>query len=125
MLKLLLDEHLSPDVAEGLRRRNPEITIHSMVEWERGKFLGQDDAVCLQEAFLQGLTLVTYDRRTIPPLLKGWAEADRSHAGVIFVDEKTISPADIGGLVKSLARLVKETGTWDWTGRIIFLSRTP
>jgi hypothetical protein len=123
MLKLLLDEHLSPDVAVGLRRRNPRLVIHSMVEWERGKFLGQDDSVCLQEAFIQGLTLVTCDRRTIPPLLKGWAEEDRSHAGVIFVDEKTISPADIGGLIKALGRLVKESRTWDWTNRVIFLSK--
>jgi hypothetical protein len=122
MLKLLLDEHLSPDVAVGLRRRNPGV-IRSMVEWERGKFLCQDDSVCLQEALIQGLTLITYDRRTVPPLLKGWAEEDRSHAGVIFVDEKTISPADIGGLVKALGRLVKETRTWDWTDRIVFLRR--
>jgi hypothetical protein len=50
MLKLLLDEHLSPDVAVGLRRRNPGLVIDSMVEWERGKFLCQDDSVCLQEA---------------------------------------------------------------------------
>lgn len=124
MLKLLLDEHLSPDIAVSLRRRNPGLVIHSMVEWERGKFLGQDDSLCLQEACIQGLTLVTYDRRTIPPMLKGWAEEARSHAGVIFVDEKTISPADIGGLVKALGRLVKETRTWDWTDRIIFLSRS-
>lgn len=33
------------------------------------------------------------------PLLKTWAEEDRAHGGVIFVDEKTFSPSDIGGLV--------------------------
>jgi hypothetical protein len=69
------------------------------------------------------LTLVTYDRRTIPPLLKAWAEETHSHAGVIFVDEKTIFPADIGGLVKSLGVPVKQTRTWDWTDRIVFLRR--
>ena len=40
----------------------------------------------------QKLTLVTYDRRTIPPLLKDWAEEGRPHAGVIFVDEKDHLP---------------------------------
>jgi hypothetical protein len=123
MLKLLLDEHISPRVADGLRRRNRAIEIRYLVEWENGRFLGQDDHACLREAAIQGFTLVTYDRRTIPPLLKTWAEEERTHGGVIFVDEKTISPADIGGLVWALTRLVRETGNWDWTNRIYFLRR--
>ena len=94
MLKLLLDEHISPDVANGLRRRNRAIVVRYMVEWEEGHFLGQEDSLCLREAAAQGLTLVTYDRRTIPPLLKAWAEEERTHGGVVFVDERTISPAD-------------------------------
>jgi hypothetical protein len=123
MLKLLLDEHISPHVANGLRRRNRALQISYMVEWEDGRFLGQDDHACLREAAAQGLTLVTYDRRTIPPLLKTWAEESRTHGGVIFVDEKTISPADIGALVWALTSLARETGRWDWTNRIYFLRR--
>ena len=123
MLKFLLDEHISPDVANGLRRRNRAIEIRYMVEWEDGYFLGQEDSACLREAATQGLTLVTYDRRTIPPLLKTWADEERTHGGVVFVDEKTISPADIGGLVWALTRLARETGNWDWTNRIYFLRR--
>src|ERR1700749_1983165 len=115
MLKLLLDEHVSPRVAAGLRRLDRTLVIHSMPEWEDGNFLGQEDAACLHEAAAQGLTLVTYDRRTIPALLKAWAEQGLQHAGVIFVDEKTISPADIGGLVRALVTLAKETRRWDWT----------
>jgi hypothetical protein len=123
MLKLLLDEHISPDVADGLRRRNRMIIVHYMLEWEEGNFLGQEDSVLLQEAAAQGLSLVTYDRRTIPPALKMWAEESHSHSGVIFVDEKTISPADIGGLVRALAELAKQAGDWDWTDRVSFLQR--
>lgn len=122
MLKLLLDEHVSPDVANSLRRRNRSIEVWYLMEWEDGHFLGQDDSA-MGEAAAQGLTLVTYDRRTIPPLLKTWAEEERTHGGVIFVDEKTISPADIGGLVWALTRLAVETGTWNWTNRIYFLRR--
>jgi hypothetical protein len=99
VLKLLLDEHISPDVADGLRRRNRTIVVRYMVEWENGDFLGQEGSVCLQEAATPGLTLVTYDRRTIPPLRKVWAEEKRKHGGVVVVDEKTISLTDIGGLV--------------------------
>lgn len=123
MLKLLLDEHISPDVAEGLRRRNRKLVVRYLAEWEGGDFLGRDDSACLQQAVRQGLTLVTFDRRTIPPLLKIWAEEERIHAGVVFVDEKTISPSDIGGLVTALTQLFKETRRWGWSNRIYFLGR--
>ena len=123
MLKLLLDEHISPKTAIGLRRRNRALTVNTMQEWEGGNFLGQDDVACLQEAAQQRWTLVTYDRRTIPPLLKAWAEQEIQHAGVIFVDEKTISPADTCSLVRALAALARETHTWDWSNRILFLHR--
>ena len=123
MLKLLLDEHISPDVADGLRRRNRLLVVHCMAEWEGGAFIGQEDSACLREAASQGLTLVTYDRRTIPPLLKAWAEQEQRHGGVIFVDEKTISPADIGGLVRALTNLSEQTGRLNWSERVYFLRR--
>lgn len=123
MVKLLLDEHISPAVAEGLRRRNRLLTVVCMAAWEQGEFLGQQDFVCLQQAAVQGLTLVTYDRRTIPPLLKAWAEEGKKHGGVIFVDEKTISPAHTGGLVRAIGELARSTTRWDWSERICFLRR--
>jgi hypothetical protein len=123
MLKLLLDEHISPEVADGLRRRHRSLVVHGMAEWLQGSFLGQEDSACLLEAAAARLTLVTYDRRTIPPLLKRWAEEGRKHGGIIFVDEKTIAPADIGGLVRALIHLFQETGKWDWTDRVYFLRR--
>lgn len=123
MLKLLLDEHVSPTVANGLRRGQRSLVVINMAEWEGGKFLGQPDSVCLEQAAAQRLTLVTYDRRTIPPLLKAWAEEGRKHGGVIFVDERTISPANSGGLMRALTNLSSKTAKWDWTDRICFLRR--
>lgn len=123
MLKILLDEHISPTVADALRRRLKSLIVSGIAEWEGGQFLGQQDSLCLQHAAAQGLTLVTYDRRTIPPLLKAWAEEERKHGGVIFVDEKTISPSDTGGLVRALSSLFRKTGKWDWTNRVCFLRR--
>lgn len=75
-------------MAEGLRRRHRSLIIHSIAEWEDGGLPGKDDSACLLEAAEQGLTVVTYDRRTIPPLLKSWIEEGRRHGGVIFVDDK-------------------------------------
>ena len=121
MLRLLLDEHISPDVAAGIRRRRAGLPVYALAEWERGTYLGADDAACLREAAARGLTFVTYDRRTIPPLLKQWIEEGRNHAGVIFVDEKTISPADIGALVRALIELAEISRNWDWKDRIVYL----
>jgi hypothetical protein len=122
MLKLLLDEHLSPDVAEGLQRTSKHSVVFWLSAWDSGR-LGMVDDLLLRQAAAQGLTLVTYDRKTIPPLLKTWAEAGRDHGGGIFVDEKTIVPSDIGGLIRALQRVFKETARWDWTNRIYFLRR--
>jgi hypothetical protein len=121
MLKLLLDEHISPRVAVGLRRRIPTLAVCGLAEWEAGAYLGQDDATFLRHAATYRWTLVTFDRRTIPPLLKIWAESGQHHGGVIFVDEKTISPSDIGGQVRALTALAREAATWEWTDRICFL----
>jgi len=123
MLKLLLDEHISPTVADGLRRRNRLLVVSCMAEWEEGEFLGQQGSTCLRQAAAQRLTLVTYDRRTIPPLLKVWGEEERKHGGVIFVDEKTISPSDPGGLIRALSDLSRKMAKWDWTNRVCFLRR--
>jgi hypothetical protein len=123
MLKLLLDEHISPAVANGLRRRRRSPVVFGTAEWEEGEFLGQQDSACLQEAAAQGLTLVTYDRRTIPLLLKVWGEEERKHGGVIFVDEKTISPSDTRGLIRALSQLSRATAKWDWSNRVCFLRR--
>jgi Domain of unknown function (DUF5615) len=121
VLNLLLDEHISPAVAAGLRRRAPQAVVHTLVEWRGGDLIGQDDEVCLTAAADEGLAFVTYDRRTFPNLLKSWAEQGRHHGGVIFVDGKTILPSDIGGLIRALNELAQTARDWDWTDRVCFL----
>ena len=123
MLRLLLDEQISPDVAAGLRRKHKDVKAVALAEWEGGRFLGQPDEAVLTGAATQGLTLVTYDRKTIPPLLKIWSEAERDFGGVVFVDEKTIRPSDLGGLIHALQRLHSDTVSWDWSNRVYFLRR--
>ena len=121
MLKLLLDEHVSPDVAKGFSRRQKKISIKCLAEWEGGQFLGAPNPLILEAAADQDLTLVTYDRRTIPPLLKQWMETGRDHGGVIFVDEKTIAPSDRGGLVRALQEFASQNSDADMTNAVFFL----
>lgn len=78
----------------------------------------------LQAAAARQLTLVTYDLRTIPPLLKIWAETGVHHQGVIFVDRKSIDPGDIGGLIRALCELFDALREADWTDRIVYLTKT-
>jgi hypothetical protein len=53
------------------------------------------------------------------------AAGDRPRGGVIFIDEKTISPADIGGPVRALTGLAKEAGNWklELDEPVVFLRR--
>jgi hypothetical protein len=123
MLKFLLDEQIPPAVAAGFRRRHRAVSIHHLAEWEQGRCMGQTDEQLLHEASAQGLTLVTYDRKTVPPLLKIWAESGRDYGGVIFVDQKTISSSNFVGLIRALHQLWGETAQWHWTNRVLLLRR--
>lgn len=121
MVGLLLDEHLSPKTAVALRRLDLPIPVHSIIEWKGGTFLGRTDAECLVEAAQNRFTFVTYDCRTIPTLLRTWREHSRTHAGIIYVDQRTISSGDIGSLMRALAWVVRTFGDDDWTDREEFL----
>jgi hypothetical protein len=122
-LLLLLDEHIAPTVAEQVHVRRVDIPIESVHDWRNGDFVGQDDEALLIAAFEDGMTLVTYDQKTIPPLLVEFAASGRSHGGIVFVDHRTIPTNDFGGLVVSLIAFWDRTHEWDWTDRIAFLDR--
>ena len=123
MLKFLLDEHISPVIGREAASKRPGMKIVPFQQWRNGSFLGADDPVILAEAKKDGLTLVSYDHKTICPLLKEWAENETGHAGVVFVDHKTIAPQDFGGLVEALCHLWKSERREDWNNRVVFLRR--
>jgi hypothetical protein len=123
VLRILLDEHVSPAIAEQLSRHRPEIIVVSLQQWEGGAYRGAPDPDLLAAAAAQGWTLLTYDRRTLAPLLKVWGETGVTHAGVIFVDERTIASNDLGGLVHALLQLWEAQAAFDWTDRVVFLTR--
>lgn len=120
-VKLLLDEHISPAVARGL---SGGVEVAALRDWQAGAYLEAPDSVIPQAAEAGGWTLVTYDLRTIPPLLKEWGEQGIAHGGVILVDGHTIAQNDVGGLVRALTRLVAASPVdVSWQNRAIFLSR--
>ena len=123
MLRLLTDEQISYVVAEQIRANRPDIVIESLRAWQGGAFEGVDDAVLLEAAARAGWTLVTYDQKTIPPILIEWGATRRHHGGVIFSDNFTIAQSDIGALVRALIAQWDRTNEWDWTDRVDYLRR--
>lgn len=121
MLAFLLDEHISPEVARIVSRLRPEIAVFSIVSWERGIWRGQRDEAILRAAREAGLTLVSYDQRTIPQILCRWAEEVESHAGVVFADERAIRQNNLSEIASAIIRLWDSCSDWDWTDRIGFL----
>lgn len=121
MLSLLTDAHISPIVAEQVRAKRPEIVIYNMQEWHDGAFLDEEDEVILAMALQESLTFVTYDQRTIPPILTRWAMEGRDHAGVVFVDDNSIAQEDLGGKVIALISLWESSHALDWTNAISYM----
>ena len=123
MLRFLLDEQISPRVAEQARVKWPLVPMHSIYRWRKGAFCGQSDDMVLDGARQGGLTLVTYDLHSIPMLLAEWAASGIPHAGVVLVDDRTIAPSDFGGLLRALAHLWRAEKGAVWTDRVLFLGR--
>lgn len=121
-LVFLLDEHISPVVAEQIRKMHPEIHIESIMTWRGGYYRNTSDEQILSITKEAGVVLVTYDRSTIFPLLKRLGERNVAHGGVIFVSQGTISSRDVGALIKGLVALWNATYTEDWSNRVVFLS---
>ena len=122
-LHLLLDENMSQIVAEQATYHQPAMRVESVHTWQDGAFQGRSDRALLRAARAEGLTLVTYDQKTIPPLLAELYTEGESHAGVVFVDNQTIASNEFGKLIRALISLWDQFGAEDWQDRIGFLDK--
>lgn len=94
-----------------------------MRDWQDGLYAGADDPTVLAAAYREGFTLITFDLRTIVPLLRQLGEQGVAHAGVVLIDERTIPPNDTRILTRSLCKLWDATNADDWTNRVVYLTR--
>lgn len=117
----LTDAHISPKVAAQVRAKRPECPIQSLRSWRGGQLLDAEDDVILTAALEDELTLVTYDQRTIVPLVSQWMMEGREHYGVAFLDEHSIVQEDIGGQVLAIVELWDTGDREPWTNRILYL----
>lgn len=121
MLRLLLDEHLSPVIAEQVRARNPHIPIVSLHHWRGGRLRRTADDLILAAVYEEQLTLVTYDQRTILPIIQWWGSEGRPHSGLIMVSERTVASNNYGALVRRLIALWEARGDEERTNQLLYL----
>jgi hypothetical protein len=121
MLSFLLDEQISPEIAKQVENKRPDIPIFRIHTWQKGYYLGVSDEIVLKATTDEGLTLITYDQKTIPPILSEWGQANINHAGVIFIDYRSIPPNNFGGLVRAIIWLWDTQSQGDWQNRIVYL----
>jgi hypothetical protein len=122
-LKLLLDEHIWPGVAELVTQHLPTAEIQSIHHYADGGLMNTVDDEILHEAQRCGWTLVTFDVNSIPRLLQEKAIAREDHGGVIFVSSRSFAQNDHGGLAQALVSILQAESATNWTNRIMFLSR--
>ena len=113
-LKLLLDVHISPEVAAALRRRFPGLDVKSIHETD---WAALPDEVLLELLDAEGRVLVTHDVNTVPGHCKARLAAGQTFAGVIYADSKKLRQTDRRGLIRRLAEVVKQHGHEDFTCR--------
>ena len=81
-MRLLLDANLSPrGIAGPLRERGHDVLALA----EDSAFEGLSDPDVLALAASQQRVLITRNSRDFAPLAREWAEARRSHAGLILI----------------------------------------
>ncbi len=119
-LSLLLDENISPVIAEQIWLKHSDIRVQSVHLWREGAYLSVPDEVLLAAAHEESLTLVTYDTQILSELAYMFEE-ETPFSGLIFIDEKTIPGNDFGMLVRALIYFWQQEYANDWTNRIGFL----
>ena len=113
-LKLLLDEHINPEVAMKLRARFPRLDVLSIHDTS---WVGLFDAPLLEVLDDERRTLVTRDVNSMPRHANKRLEAGLTHAGIIYADNKRLRQTDTRGLIRRLAAVVEKHGEEDWSCR--------
>ncbi len=113
-LKLLLDEHLAPQVAGALARRFAGLDVVSIY---RTPLQGLEDPPLLEVLDRDKRTLATRDVNSVPLHIRRRLEAKLTHAGVIYIPSKRLLQTDIRGTIRRLVAVIEAHGNEDWTCR--------
>jgi predicted nuclease of predicted toxin-antitoxin system len=122
-VRLLLDEHLSPAIAESLRRSGHDAVAVA----ERDDLRGRRDSAILAAATSEGRSVVTADVADFVVIGARRLPSKQPHKGVILVARRAFPrSSSIGPIVRALdALLTAHPGDDDLVGDMIWLRRIP
>lgn len=103
-MRLCLDEHYSPQIAEELRRAGHDVTSVK----ERPELVGLSDSELLAAADAEQRTLLTENVQDFAPLIALRAANGVSHYGIVYTSPESMprAKATIGAYVRALAALL-------------------
>ena len=113
-MKLLLDEHIDPAIARGLRRLIPDINLLSVQEAD---LRGLDDASILYYASREQRVVVSMDRRTMSHEAIQRIEASEPMPGLILIRPRT----SLGDIIRALELVVICADETDMENAIVYL----
>jgi predicted nuclease of predicted toxin-antitoxin system len=104
-VKLLLDEHYSPQIAEQLRQRGHDVQSVK----EREELRGLTDRALWERAVAEGRALVTENVADFMPLVREAFAAGEPFTGLVFTSPRSLprSQRTIGVYVDALDRLLR------------------
>lgn len=118
-MKLALDHHYSPDIAEQLRARGHDVVAAIEREWDQ-----EADEALLTLCSAEQRTLLTNNVSDFVEIARRWSVQGRSHAGLIFTSDASLprTRGTIGRFVERLDELLTgHAESADFTDRIHWL----
>jgi len=121
-VRLLLDEHFSPRLADALRSMGHD----AVAVVERPDLVGRPDGVIWRCALAEARVLVTQDLADFGPLAAASVGSGR-HPGLVLVSSRTLprSRDGIGRLASAVDSLAAEVGGAGLDDRVTWLRPAP
>ena len=116
-IALYTDEDVTSELAPAIRTRG----LKAQSAAEAG-LLDVDDAAQLAYATGQGSAILTYNARDFLLLARQYADAGRSHAGIIISFEQ-YSRREFGELLRLILRLLNELTADEMHNRVVYLQQ--
>ncbi len=117
-LRVLLDEMLSPAVAEQLRKRG----LDTVAVLERGELIGMPDEDLLDVATSEKRLLVTFNISDFAVIARTWRADARTHAGLVYLASREFPQNDrLNGRIVRALTSARDTASLPGADQELFL----